>query len=357
MDIVSRLDRTRFEPLVVCPEEGDLPRRLTELGVETIVHPLSRLTRAEALGFLVEVPWYMRLLRSRKIALVHGNASASRRSLGQAAALCRVPYVQHVRNPVRETRGRFGFRVASRIVANSDATAAKLREDEWLSRKTVTIYNAVDLHRYEERDDRRTELGSGDRPVIGFVGQIVPRKGVTTLIRALPMIREHFPSALLAIVGCPPPDETEYEQECLSLARQLGVEPHVRFLGYRRDVPAWMRSFDVFALPTRAEPFGKVVIEAMAAACPVVVTAVGGIPEIVVNSTLGTLVPPDDPRAVADGVLAYLHDPAHAARVGDAARQHVFRSFGLDAMIDRLQGLYDSVLSEATAGSGGKARD
>jgi len=208
----------------------------------------------------------------------------------------------------------------------------------------VTVYNAVDLARYEMDDDHRQELGADGRPIIGFVGQIVPRKGVVTLIEAMPEVLKRFPAALLVIVGCAPPDETEYESSCRAMVERLGLSEHVQFVGYRRDVPAWMRTFDVFVLPTRSEPFGKVVIEAMAASRPVVVTSVGGIPEIVTSPELGSLVPSDDPAITAREIVRYLGDAALRARVGRAAAQSVRERFGLDGMIGRLQQLYDSVL-------------
>ncbi len=349
LDIVSRLDRVRFDPVVVCPEPGDLPQRLAEINVPVVIHPLSRLTKREVWAFMTEVAWYTRLLRARRIALVHGNTSASRRSVVQAAAWCRVPYVQHVRNPVKGARSQFGYRVASRIVTNSNAVAAELRADTLFAHKTVTIYNAVDLSRYDERDDRRQELDARDRLVIGFVGQIVPRKGVTTLIQALPAVLQRFPTALLAIVGCPPPDETDYDRACRALVDELGLSQHVRFVGYRRDIPAWMRSFDVFALPTRSEPFGKVVIEAMAAGTPVVATHVGGIPEIVTGPELGSLVSPDDPAAIAREIMRYLADPELRAEVGRVSAESVRMRFGLDAMMMRLEQLYDELLKRAPA--------
>ena len=343
-DIVSRLDRSRFEPLVVCPEPGELPRRLQEINVPVVIHPLSRLNRSELWGFATEVPWYVRLLRRHSIALVHGNTSASRRSLLQAVALCRIPYVQHVRNPVKHPRAQFGYRLASWIVTNSDAVATELRAEPLFAPKTVTIYNAVDLSRYEMDDDRREELGADGRPIVGFVGQIVPRKGIDTVIEAMPDVLKRFPTALLVIVGCAPPDETAYESSCRTMIQRLGLSEHVQFVGYRRDVPAWMRTFDVFVLPTRSEPFGKVVIEAMAASRPVVVTSVGGIPEIVTSPELGSLVPPDDAAVTAQEIARYLGDASLRARVGGAAAESVRERFGLDGMIARLQQLYDSVL-------------
>lgn len=346
LDIVRTLDRRRFDPVVVCPEPGELPARLAEIGVPVVTHPLSRFNREEAWRFVVEIPRYLRLLRKWEIALVHGNTSASRRSLLQATSLAKLPYVQHMRNGAREPRLMMGCRYAARIVANSNEAAAELYADPLLAPKTVTIYNAVDLAAYEERDDRRAEIGAGDRPIVGFVGQIVPRKGLSTLLRAFPAVLARCPDAWLVIVGCAPPAEGGYEESCRALASELGISASVRFVGYRRDVPAWMRTFDVFALATRAEPFGKVIIEAMAAGRPVVASRVGGVPEIITSPDLGTLVEPDAEEALSRGIIEFLTDRTRAARTGQAGRQHTTARFGLTGMMERLQALYDEVLAE-----------
>jgi glycosyltransferase involved in cell wall biosynthesis len=351
LDIVRSLDRRRFDPVVVCPEPGELPNRLAEVGVPVVIHPLSRLNREQVWQFLREVLWYMRFLRQNDVAIVHGNTSSSRRSLLQAAHLAGVPYVQHVRNGMGRPLESVGCRYARRIVVNSNQVGTALRREPTMAHKTVTIYNAVDLAQYDARDNRRIELGSPDGPVVGFVGQIVPRKGVRTLIEAMPAVLRRFPQALLVIVGCAPPDEDEYERSCRERVVELGLESSVRFIGYRRDVAAWMRSFDVFALPTRAEPFGKVVIESMAAGCPVVASRVGGIPEIITSPELGTLIEPDDPDALASAILAYLCDRDRAEATSRIARRHARELFGLQGMIDRLQQLYETVLHERKGGT------
>ena len=345
IDITSNLNAARFEPLVLCPEPGDLTRRLEEAGVRVVIHPLSSLRAGEAWSFAAETLWYARWLRRERIALVHGNTGGSRRSVVLASWLCGVPYVQHVRNPAKDVRNGFAFRVAARIVANSDNIATPLRSDPLFRDKTMTVYNAVDLSRYEQTDTRRAQLGSTTAPVIGFVGQLVPRKGLDVLIRAMPEILRTCSDALLVVVGCAPPGEPDYERECRQLAADLGIDQHVHFTGYQRDVPAWMRTFTVFALPTRSEPFGKVVIEAMAAGCPVVVTAVGGIPEIVQGPELGTLVPPDAPERIAQEVLRYLSDRDLAGRVGERAAQHVRERFSMRTMIGQLEQIYESLIA------------
>jgi L-malate glycosyltransferase len=354
IDVVTHLDPGRYRPVVMCPSDGELPSRLRDAGVRVVIRGIHRPTREEFHRFVLEVPQHWKWLRSERVALVHGNTSASRRSIVQAAALARVPYVQHVRNVVKNPRGSYGYHAAARIVCNSDATGAVFRADSAFQQKTLTLYNAVDLSRYEqENETRRAELGIDEaRPVIGFVGQIVPRKGVTTLITAMTSIVARVPNVLLVIVGCPPPDETEYDTECRRLVSTLGLDNHVRFLGYRRDVPAFMRTFDVFALPTRSEPFGKVVIEAMAAGCPAVAADVGGIPEIVTGPQLGTLIPPDNPAALSSALLAYLTNPESRAAVSRLGAASVRARFSMASMLRNLQEVYDEILERSPVSTG-----
>ena len=354
LDVVTNLDPARYRPIVMCPVEGELPERLREARVPVVIRGIHRPTREELHRFVVEVPGHWRWLRSNDVALVHGNTSASRRSIVQAAVSAGVPYIQHVRNVVRAPQSNYGYAVAERIVCNSDSSAAVFRDDPAFRGKTVTIYNAVDLSRYTDASDtrRRELLISASRPVVGFVGQLVPRKGVTTLITAMAEVVSRVPDALLVIVGCAPPDETAYEAECRRLSSSLGLDAHVRFVGYRRDVPAFMRTFDVFALPTRSEPFGKVVIEAMSAGCPVVASRVGGIPEIVTSPELGTLIAPDDPEALATAVLSYLTDARRRREVGQRGAASARSRFGMPSMLNRLQDLYDDVLGRRAQADG-----
>ena len=360
IDVVGNLDPERYRSVVMCPNEGELPERLRELGMRVLVRGIHRPTREELHRFVVEVPLHWRWLRSEGIDLVHGNTSASRRSIVQAAVSAGIPYIQHVRNVARNPAANYGYRMATKIVCNSDATAEVFRAEPSLCAKTMTIYNAVDLARYEtESDTRRAELGvDASRPIVGFVGQIVPRKGLTTLIEAIATVATRVPDVLLLVLGTAPPGEPEYEAECRRLVSALGLEQQVRFLGYRRDVPAFMRTFDVFALPTRSEPFGKVVIEAMAASCPVVTTRVGGIPEIVTSPELGTLIQPDDAAALSTALLDFLLDPGRRAAFGARGRASARDRFGMETMLHQLQALYDDVLSGvARAGAASALRE
>jgi glycosyltransferase involved in cell wall biosynthesis len=106
-----------------------------------------------------------------------------------------------------------------------------------------------------------------------------------------------------------------------------------------------MRTFDLFALPTRAEPFGKVVVEAMAAGCPVLASRVGGIPEIISDKKYGTLIDPESESVLATSIIDLLENRDRARAVAEAGRQRAFEEFSLDGMMFRLQDVYDLVLA------------
>jgi len=346
LDIVSRLDRARFEPLVLCPATGELSGRLEELNVPVVARPVVELERETVFQFGLDVIRYRRWLRREGVALVHMNRVDWRPSIVLAARLCRIPSIQHVRNFTNQERRNFLFRWADRIITVSDDVGRPFRKDRLFRQKTQTVYNAVDLSRYDDRGDRRSEIAADGRPVIGYVGNVWPAKGVHTLIEAMPRVLRTHPSALLVIVGRDPSETNDHMLEFRRLVKERNIEPHVVFTGFRRDVPAWMRTFDVFALPTRHETFGKVVVEAMAAGRPVVASAVGGIPEIISRPEWGTLIPPDDPEATAQAIIRYLDAPRLAEETGRAASKHVRSHFSLNSMIQKLESVYSELLAK-----------
>jgi glycosyltransferase involved in cell wall biosynthesis len=130
-----------------------------------------------------------------------------------------------------------------------------------------------------------------------------------------------------------------------ALSRQLGLQEAVRFLGTRSDIPQLLSLLDVVALPSLEEGFPNVVLEAMAAGKPVVATRVGGTPEAVIHRETGLLVPPKDPRALADAILEVLDDPQRANAMGQAGRERVRKAFDLSRMVQEIEALYEELIA------------
>jgi glycosyltransferase involved in cell wall biosynthesis len=180
---------------------------------------------------------------------------------------------------------------------------------------------------------------SGD-PVVGFVGRLVPRKGALELVKAAPAIRAARREVRVVIVGDDP-----YEDEESSYAAAVRASSKVDHVGRVAEAAGILGHLDVLVLPSRQEPFGTVVAEAMAAGVPVVATRVDGLPELVVDGVTGALVEPGDTAALAVAVLQVLE---RRDEMGAAARERAAR-FGAEVYTDRVEDLLLQVLPGARA--------
>lgn len=288
------------------------------------------------------VPRLARALRGYRSDVVHTHnplpliygAPAAR--LAGAAAI----HTKHGANP-----GSAGHRILRRaaaqlthaFVAVSGTTEAQARElHDAPARRICTIPNGIRLDRYapdpEARAAARVELGLGDAWVVGTVGRLDPWKNQALLVRAM---APHLSSAVrLVIVG-----DGDSRDEVEAAIAALPDPRWVVMTGKRMDVPSLVHAFDVFALSSRTEGLPLVVPEAMAAALPIVATAVGGLPEVVLDGWTGRLVPVDE--AALSAALGQLVDDHEAARaMGRRAREVALARYGHDRMVDAYLALY-----------------
>ena len=212
------------------------------------------------------------------------------------------------------------------------------------------IPNSVDTDLYAPRP----QSGWAERePFVLFVGSLIARKGVDTLIRAFAQLLRHQPDAAgeqrlrLVLVG-----EGPQQAQLAALAAELGIAESVVFAGFltQAEVADLMRRARLFVLPSREEGQGVVLLEAMASGAPVVASAVGGIPEVVQPGT-GCLVPPDDVQALAAQMSALCREAGPWEQLSRAGRLHVERHYAPQSIGARFRQLYESVLAR----QGGKA--
>ena len=190
----------------------------------------------------------------------------------------------------------------------------------------------------------REELGLGPNDVlIGSVGRLTEQKGFDVLLHALPMVHGSRLRVVIAGVG-------ELDAMLRRLAAELGIADRVYFAGYRRDVSSLLSALDLYVHPSRFEGMPFAVLEAMAAGCPIVASAVDGTRELIDDGVHGWLVPPDDPVALAYAIDAALGDIAEARRRGELARQRVAAQFNVDAMVDAWEQILIDITREAPTG-------
>ena len=262
--------------------------------------------------------------RARRLAtghdLVYLNGTVAGRLLPALAGRRSVLHVHDIVDRVP----RF-WSLASAVLADSGAVAERL---PGLPAHVVYCPVELDVAPAPPPWPREAE-GAPRRPVVGFVGRIEPRKGPLDLVRAAPAIRAGAPAARIVLVGDDPYDSAP------DYARQVRASRDVEHVPWVPDGAAVMRHLDVLVAPSRQEPFGTVLAEAMAAGTPVVATRVGGLAEVVADGVTGRLVTPGRPDELAAAVLAVLAD---RERMGAAARERAQR-FGADAYADRVEAI------------------
>jgi glycosyltransferase involved in cell wall biosynthesis len=186
----------------------------------------------------------------------------------------------------------------------------------------------------------RAELGiPADAPLVGAVGNMRPAKAYPVLLRAFARVLEQRPDARLVIAG---QGGNHIEDRLGRLTAELEIAAAVTFVGFRKDVPEVMRALDVYALSSSDEGFSLTTVQAMATGLPVVATRCGGPEEILSDPRHGVLVANGDPAALAEGLLDLLGDDERAVAMGRRARDHVLKTYSIEAMVRRYAGLYTS---------------
>jgi glycosyltransferase involved in cell wall biosynthesis len=186
----------------------------------------------------------------------------------------------------------------------------------------------------------RFEWKLAEKLLVGSVGRLESRKGHDLLIRAMPFIAQQFPQTTLLIAGH---DPWGYGRVLESLVTQLGMEKHVRFLGFQDDIPSFLHAIDVFAFASRSEGFGQVVIEAMAAGKPVVVSRIAPLTEIVIDGETGFYAEPENPESFAEKILWLLSHREEAQNMGKRGQEVVKKRFSAETMAFAVLAIYQEV--------------
>ena len=337
-ELARRLDRRRFEVHVAClHRNGAWMARATEGAASVAEFPIRGFGRASTIARMRE---FAAWCRQRRIAVLHATDLYANVFALPPALAAGVPVRIANRREINPDKSaglvalqRFAYACAHKVVANSGAAHARLRQERVSDRAIAIIANGLDLSAYAVR-----ARGSRPRRIV-TVANLRAEKAHETLIDAAPWLLETYPDAEFSFVGAGA-RLTELRRH----AERSGVAAHVQFLGHRDDVPALLAESDIFALTSRSEAFPNSVIEAMAAGLPVVATNVGGVSELVEHGRSGLLVPPDDPRAVAAALRELMAKPERAAALGEAARRTVEARFSFDRMVRSFGELYLDLL-------------
>ncbi len=347
LQLLRRLDRSRFRPLLAC-DEGALAAAARAAAIETKTTPLPPM-RGRAAGFVKLWRSGQRLaamIEQEDVWLVHSNTMRASFVAALAARLTRRPLVWHARDLYGpgEIGGRWYpwlmSRLAQVVIANSNAVARTIPRPD-----VQVIYNGVELDRFEpdrEPSVARAVLGLPDAEVlIGTVGRLQPWKQHHLFIEAACQIIAQIPQARFVIVGGRVfQADAAYQDQLRAQAARAGLVDRLDFAGQQSDIAAWLAAMDIFVHCSRAEPFGRVVVEAMAAGRPVVAFSDGGVPEIVVDGQTGRLVTPSDVEALAEAIIDLVRKRDLARQMGQAGRARTAALFSAESHVRQVENVY-----------------
>ncbi len=333
--LLKFLDRDRFIPLLLCPDEGEVADRARTLDV--LVHSLHA---GPSIDFRAAVRHALSLRRhvgSLGADVVHADTIYTALLCGIGLLRRRVPVIFHARSA--ESGGVLDSvipRLSGHIICVSRATASRFTSCP--PAQVHVVYNGVDLSEFRPSADRtglRNRLRiTGDSFVVGYAGQLIRPKGLDILIRAFSRLRVEFPTAWLLIVGRGP-DET-------ALRRAAGEG--VQFLPFSDSMPAFYSTLDVFALPTEfREGLSRSLIESMACAIPSIATPLGGNAETLVDGETGFFIPPRDSQCLHARLRDLFLVPERRRRMGEAARRRAEALFDAAACTRGVEAVYRQV--------------
>jgi glycosyltransferase involved in cell wall biosynthesis len=359
VELVSGLDPRRFEAAAVVGGAGGYTDALRSRGVEVAteripVMPLHGLARPRTLVRSITASRRLvRRVKTKRIAIVHFTdlipalLTAPARRYG-ARVVYQVAFLGGVAR--RFLLRALGHALADHIVAYShDQARAIATAVPSLASRLSVVYPGIDPAEWSAGDGAafRREIGvPPGTPLVGLIGRYDTWKGHGVFVEAAARLREALPQARFAIVGGALnqdalPHVARYRREVLDQLRGLGLAEVVSVLGHRDDVASVLAGLDVLAFPSAHEPFGMVVLEALAAGTPVVASDTGGPAEILENERSGLLFPTGNADALAAATLRLLRTPVLREALMEGGRQRLDANFTRGRYAKDMEAVYD----------------
>ncbi len=332
------------EVTLAVPEGSELSRRGGDAGLNvfTDVH-FARGFRPTKLAH--DIGSLRALFRDRNFDIIHTHGSQDSWAVAYSLIGFKPrPIVLRTRHNLFPIRDHFMNRLlyakwTDGLVCISEAILEDCASKSYLNRENLSlVHSAVDEERFASKsggDEIRSEFNLAGKYVAGITGRLRSEKGHVHLFDALPKVIAAAPDFVLLVIGA-----GSLEDELKQRVESLGVGRHVIFTGFRTDVPRFLSALNLFVMPSISEGLGTAIIEAAMAGLPIVASRVGGIPDIIEDGRGGLLVPPANPEALADAILALYRDRSEGEKMAQAARNHALEKFTTKLLAEKTEAVY-----------------
>ena len=352
--LIERLDRSRYSPLAVTTEPGELSEHLSQLDCPVHFFPLNAVKGDAVQRVVGNTRRFRRMYHKERIRIVHPDAEQDVIVAGLGKIGLPTQLLWHVRVTGKNRLDRVAARLADQIVGVSDGVGRRFAP-KLLNGKYQTVFNGVDLDRFRPAENKgmlREQCRMPvDRPVLLFAGQIKASKGVFDMVEGMELLREKGASRalpMLYLVG-EPINSNEYERLKRSIAER-NLEKIVHLLPQQNNVQDWMAASDLLLLPSHegSEGMGRVIFEAMACGIVPVASDISGVREAITPES-GILIPQKDPAALAEAVGALLEDTERIDLLRKGGLRRARDVFDIRLHARNIEQVYEKMLGQTPA--------
>lgn len=350
LELVSKIDRSVFEPVVLSFTYGPMVDQLKNLGIDVHVIETEK-------GFDWRIWKRVKdLIRELEIDIVHAHGTRANSNLFLAAGQLKLPLIYTVhgwsfhqdQKPlvklIRKLSERFLTSVSDSVICVSKSNQADGVKG-WNMKRSIVIYNGINTDKFnpdKPYTDIRKEFGIGEnKTLIAYIVRITTQKDPLTLIRAMKIVLEKTKDVVLLMVG-----EGDLREDAVKIVKEYDLESNIIFENFRQDVPAILKAADIYCLPSLWEGLPIGVLEAMSMGKVVIATPVDGTSEIITNSINGILFPVKDENKLAGAILAVHNDKELSKKLSVHARQTILERFTVEGMVKDIEKHYSKLIKQ-----------
>jgi len=355
--LLKHIDKTKFYPVVVLPNEGILKDELEKENIEVVIAPVLKLSRKmftpkNIFKFIKDIKKGISILdklnKKHHFDIVYSNTLAV--SLGMVYAKKRkIKHLWHVHEIIIRPKiiaaiyPKLLMIFSDLVVCNSIATQKNLTQRiPKLESKSIVIYNGIEIPKGSNPD--KINLGFPvDNIVISLVGRISSWKGQQLLVSAFVILAKKHLNIKLVFLGSAPLNQEHFEISLKNKIAENKLQEHVVIFPFQKEIGKFWNSIDIAVVPsTEPEPFGLVAAEAMLAKKPVIASNHGGLAEIVIDDVTGFLVAPNDAIALAEAISKLIDNPELRTQFGKKGHERVINEFSIERHVDQFEAIFEN---------------
>lgn len=355
--LLKYIDKTKFYPVVVLPNEGILKDELEKENIEVVIAPVLKLSRKmftpkNIFKFIKDIKKGISILdklnKKHHFDIVYSNTLAV--SLGMVYAKKRkIKHLWHVHEIIIRPKiiaaiyPKLLMIFSDLVVCNSIATQKNLTQRiPKLESKSIVIYNGIEIPKGSNQD--KINLGFPvDNIVISLVGRISSWKGQQLLVSAFVILAKKHLNIKLVFLGSAPLNQEHFEISLKNKIAENKLQEHVVIFPFQKEIGKFWNSIDIAVVPsTEPEPFGLVAAEAMLAKKPVIASNHGGLAEIVIDDVTGFLVAPNDAIALAEAISKLIDNPELRTQFGKKGHERVINEFSIERHVDQFEAIFEN---------------